>query len=81
MTIELAWQISYEGELDERPTPDDGFPYDVDELAAGIGPLSPYTWYQVPVAAVRLAVGWEPGMVGCADGELFAELTQLSRAY
>jgi hypothetical protein len=57
----IAWEVSYEAELDDRPLTTGQFPYDLDALAAGIGsPDDPQTWYQVPAEAFRLATNWQP---------------------
>jgi hypothetical protein len=56
-----AWEVSFEGELDDRPLVGGRFPYDLDEFARAInlaGLQDHETCYRVPVATVERLVGW-----------------------
>jgi hypothetical protein len=58
----VAWEVSFEGELDERPLASERLPYDLEQLAATIGPDGDAeTWYRVPIAAAQLVTGWDLG--------------------
>jgi hypothetical protein len=66
---EIMWEVSFEGELDERPVISDRFPFDLDELASTMGTRrDPEVWYQVAVVAVQRRTGWRPRLArGDAD--------------
>lgn len=73
----LAWEISYEAELDARPLVDGQPPYDLDAIARTIGPLDDSrTWCQVPIAVVRLLTGWQPGLGGDRGQVLLREVVR-----
>jgi hypothetical protein len=74
----MAWEMSFEGELDERPVVGGRFPYDIDQLARAISPAGLHdheTCYRVPIAAVERLVGWRRDLSdGQVDQPRFAQL-------
>ena len=72
---ELAWQASFEGEVDDRPSVSGQMPVEPDVLARPLGPMDdPRTWYRVPVAAVELVTGWRPARSKPKAQPLFAQV-------
>jgi hypothetical protein len=73
-----AWEVSFEGELDDRPLVGGRFPYDLDEFARAIslaGLQDHQTCYRVPIAAVERLVGWRRDLNdGQPDEARFARL-------
>jgi len=58
---EMVWQVSFEGESDDRPVAAGQVPFDPDILGRQLGPADdPRTWFRVPVAAVELLTDWQP---------------------
>jgi hypothetical protein len=58
---ELIWQVSFEGELDDRPSVGGQPPFDPHVLGGQHGPVDdPRTWFRVPIAAVELLTDWQP---------------------
>ncbi len=72
---EIAWDVSFDSELDDRPCLDGRFPYHLDELAPMIAGQGAEAWYRVPISAVQRVTGWHPRPAGDeADEQRFAEL-------
>ena len=72
---ELAWQMSFEGEVDDRPPVSGPVPIEPEVLARQLGPVDdPRTWYRVPVAAAALVTGWRPGRSQPAAEPSFAQV-------
>lgn len=61
----LAWQVSFEAELDDRPSADGRLPFDLAALAGDLGPADDQrTWFRLPIAAVTRLTGWHPARSG-----------------
>jgi hypothetical protein len=72
---EIVWDVSFEGELDDRPLVDERFPYDVDEIASTIDAVpGPQAWYQVPVVGVQRLTDWHPRPSKGGPDQSFADL-------
>lgn len=72
---ELAWQASFEGEVDKRLSVSGQMPAEPDAVARQIGPMDdPRTWYRVPVVAVELVTGWRPARSNPAAQPSFAQV-------
>jgi hypothetical protein len=71
----LVWQVSFEGEVDNRPVVSGRMPADPDVLARQLGSVDdPRTWYRVAVAAVELVTGWRPARSKPAAQPSFAQV-------
>ncbi|WP_144124972.1 hypothetical protein [Catellatospora sichuanensis] len=71
----VAWEVSFEEELDERPTASANIPFDLERLAAAVSPVrDAETWYRVPILAARLVTGWHPRRNEARGDRAFAEV-------
>lgn len=72
---ELAWQASFEGEVDDQPAISGQIPVEPDVLARRLGPMDDSkTWYRVPIDAVELVTGWRPAGSKPAAQSSFAQV-------
>lgn len=70
-----AWGVSFEGELDERPIASADLPYDLEHLAAAVGPArDAETWYRVPMLAAQWVTGWHPRWEEARREHMFTEV-------
>lgn len=76
-----AWEVSFEGELDELPHASPSLPYGLEHLAAAVGPArDAATWYRVPMVAARLVTGRHPRWEEARCERSFTEVVAADRA-